>query len=52
MLLASACKFIKEETLTQVFFCHFCWNFKKTIFIEHLRATAYQRRDTYSIERT
>ena len=33
-----ACKFIKKETLAQVFSCEFCENFKNSaIFIEHLR---------------
>ena len=29
--------FIKEEAMSQVFFCEFCKNFKKTFFTEHLR---------------
>ena len=35
-----ACNFIKKESLTQVFSCEFCKNFKNTFFTEHLRATA------------
>ena len=31
-----ACKFIKKETLSQVFFCGFCENSKNTFFTEHL----------------
>ena len=34
---ASACNFIKKETLVQVFFCEFCEIFKNTFFIKHLR---------------
>ena len=33
-------KFIKKETLAQVFFCEFCEIFKNTFSKEHLRATA------------
>ena len=36
----SECKFIKNETLQQVFFCEFCKIFKNTIFTEHLSVTA------------
>ena len=35
-----ACNFIKKETLTQVFSCEFCEIFKKSLFTEHLQATA------------
>ena len=38
-LQASACNFIKKETLAQVFSCQFCEISKNTFFIEHLRAT-------------
>ena len=31
------CKFIKKETLAQVFSCEFCEIFKNTFFIEDLR---------------
>ena len=31
------CNFIQKATLTQVFSCKFCWNFKDTFFIEHIR---------------
>ena len=31
-----ACKFIKKETLAQVFSCEFCETSKNIIFIEHL----------------
>ena len=38
---ASACDFIKEEILAQVFSCEFCEVFlQNTFFTEHLRATA------------
>ena len=37
---ASACNFIKKETLVQVFSCEFCEIFKNTYFEEHLRTTA------------
>ena len=33
-------KFIKKETLAQVFSCQFCEISKKTFFAEHLRKTA------------
>ena len=33
-------KFIKKETLAQVFSCEFCEIFKNTVFTEHLWATA------------
>ena len=36
----SACKFIKKETLIQVFFSEFCKSFKSNFFTEHLRMTA------------
>ena len=39
-LQASACNFIKKETLTQVFSREFCKISKNTFFIEHLRTTA------------
>ena len=35
-----ACKFIKKETLAQVFSCDFCEVFKNTFFTEHLWTTA------------
>ena len=34
------CSFIKEETLTQVFFSEFCEIFKNTYFLEHLGTAA------------
>ena len=34
-----ACNFIKKETVTQVFSCEFCENFKKTFLTENLRVT-------------
>ena len=37
---SSTCKFIKKETLAQVFSCGLCDIFKNTYFIEHLRKTA------------
>ena len=37
---ASACNFIKKESLVQVFSCKFCKISKSTFFIEHLRANA------------
>ena len=37
---ASACNFIKKETLAQVFSCEFSKISKDTFFIEHLWATA------------
>ena len=36
-LQASACNFMKKETLAQVFSCEFCKIVKNTFFIEHLR---------------
>ena len=36
-LQASACNFIKKETLTQMFSCEFCKIFKSTIFYRTLR---------------
>ena len=39
-LQTSACKFIKKETLTLMFFCEYCEIIKITVFAEHLRATA------------
>ena len=38
--LASACNFIKIETLAQVFSCEFCKISKNTFFTEHVWATA------------
>ena len=35
-----ACNFMKEETPAKMFFCQFHEIFKKTVFVEHLRATA------------
>ena len=35
-----ACKFIKKETLAQVFSCEFCKLFKTKFFTEHIWATA------------
>ena len=39
-LQASACNFIKKETLARVFSCEFCKISKNTFFIEQLRTTA------------
>ena len=39
-LQASACNFIKKETLTQVFSCEFYEISKNAFFTEHLWATA------------
>ena len=39
-LQASACNFIKKETLAQLFCCEFCKIYKDTFFTEHLRTTA------------
>ena len=36
-LQATACNFIKKETLAQVLSCEFCEFFKDTFFTEHLR---------------
>ena len=36
---ASACNFIKKETLAQVFSCEFCLIFKDTFFTKYPRAT-------------
>ena len=36
---ASACNFIKKETLGQALSCKFCEIFKNTFFIEHLWVT-------------
>ena len=38
-LQASACNFIKKETLARVFSFDFCEISKNTFFTEHLRAT-------------
>ena len=38
---ASACNFIKKETLAQVFSCEFCKISKNTFFIDYLRVTAF-----------
>ena len=38
-LKASACNFIKKETLAQVLSCEFCKIFKNTLFAEHLYVT-------------
>ena len=38
--LQASCKFVKKETLTQVFSCEFCKIFKNTFFAEHLRTVA------------
>ena len=37
---ASACNFIKKETLAQVFYCEFCEISKNNFFTEHLWTTA------------
>ena len=37
---ASACNFIKKETLTQVLSCEFCETFKNNFLTEHFLATA------------
>ena len=39
-LQASACNFVKEETLAQVFSCEFCKISENSFFKGHLRATA------------
>ena len=39
-LQASACNFVKEETLAQVFSCEFCKISENNFFKGHLRATA------------
>ena len=39
-LQASACNFIKKETLAQLFCCESCKIYKDTFFTEHLRTTA------------
>ena len=36
-LKADVCKFIKKETLAQVFACCFAKSFRTTVFIEHLQ---------------
>ena len=38
-----ACKFIKRETLTQVFFCEFCEIFKNTYFHKAFPVAASER---------
>ena len=38
-LQASACNFIKKETLAQVFSCEFCEIYKNTFITEQLRVT-------------
>ena len=44
-----ACNFIKKETLTQVFFCELCEISKKTVFTQHLWATASKRISTFQV---
>ena len=41
-----ACKFIKKESLAQVFFCEFCKIPKNTFFTEHLWTTALRPRES------
>ena len=40
MLQASACNFVKKETLAQLFSCEFSEIFKNTFYTERLWATA------------
>ena len=39
-LQASACNFIKKETVTQVFSCEFCENFKNKLFFRTILVAA------------
>ena len=41
-----ACNFISKETLTQVFFCEFCKNFKKNFFTENIYFRCFSNRPT------
>ena len=41
-LQAESCKFIKKNTLAQVFSCEFCKISNNSFFTEHLWATAYR----------
>ena len=43
-LQVSACNFVKNGTLVQVFFYEFCKTFKNNYFIEHLRTTASNKK--------
>ena len=42
------CKFIKIETLAQVFSCEFCEISKNTFFTEHLQTTASEVSNTFA----
>ena len=48
---ASACKFIKKETLAQVFSCEFREMSKDNFFAEHLWTTAYNKSQNKSKHR-
>ena len=39
-LQTEACNFVNKETLVQLFYCEFCEISKKTLFTEHVWATA------------
>ena len=39
----TTCILIKEETLTQAFFCEYCEILKKNLFIEHLFIILFQK---------
>ena len=43
------CKFIKKETLAQVFSCEFCEIFKNTFFTEHVWTTASRCRTIFLV---
>ena len=47
-LQASACNFIKKETLAQVCSCEFCEISKNTFFTEYLRAAASKYDENYN----
>ena len=46
-LQAEACKFIKKETLAQMFSREFCEIFNNTFFTEHLWTTASDFQEIY-----
>ena len=44
---ASACNFIKKQSLAQVFSCEFCDIYKNTVLTKHFRTTASTNSETY-----
>ena len=47
--MVSACKFIKKETLAQIFSREFYKTFKNTLFIEHLQKTVSASFEDYNL---